>query len=130
MKWFVLLALLITGCARTPVSETRTISTMQGVVVEIYKGGKSWDLPSNPYYALDQGDVTEDYISGTNRWQETRRKTVKLRPSDKVTTELLRSFTNKCVEISGYHSEGTPYKPSGHGEQYPGGERGFATEVR
>ena len=97
-------------------------NTLAGVVIEKranVRSFESWNSPSDPYYVLDMGDVTETYVDGTNRWQEIRKQHVTLRPSDNVSTEKLSGIRGKQVQLRGRYVEGEPYKPADHAEQVP-----------
>ncbi|MEI6809294.1 MAG: hypothetical protein WCN95_11290, partial [bacterium] len=92
-------------------------NTVVGVVIEKranVKSFESWNSPSDPYYVLDMGNVTETYVDGTNKWQATRKQHVTLRPSDGVPTEKLSSLRGKQVQLRGRYVEGEPYKPADH----------------
>jgi hypothetical protein len=95
---------------------------LEGIVIEKranVKSYESWNAPSDPFYILDLGNVTENYTDGTKTWQKTREQHLTLRPSGKVATQDLAKLKGKRVVLSGRHREGEPYKPSGHYEQYP-----------
>ena len=96
--------------------------TLEGVVIEKHANVKSyeaWNSPSDPYYVLDIGDVTETYKDGEKTWQETRKRHVTLRPSPTVSTADLAALKGKQVTLRGHHTEGEPYKPTDHAEQIP-----------
>jgi hypothetical protein len=121
-KILILLLLVLAGCAHQPVAQPPIIETLRGIVMEKranVKSYESWNSPSDPYYVLDMGGVTERYSDGTNTWQETKKRHVTLRPSDLVTTEDLSKFKNKQVVIIGRYTEGKPYKPTHPDESYP-----------
>lgn len=96
--------------------------TLEGVVIEKRANVKSyeaWNSPSDPYYVLDLGDVTETYKSGDKTWQQTRKRHVTLRPSPTVSTIDLAGLKGKRVALRGHHTEGEPHKPTGDAEQFP-----------
>ena len=106
----------------TPEAANQSTEILEGIVIEKranVKSYESWDAPSDPFYILDLGNVTENYTDGTKTWQKTRKLHLTLRPSGKVTTQDLEKLKGKRVVLSGRHTEGKPYKPSGHDEQYP-----------
>ncbi len=122
MKILIPLLVVLAGCTHQPQVQPSRIETLQGVVVEKranVKSYESWNSPSDPYYVLDMGNVTENYSDGTNAWQETKRRNITLRPSDVVTTENLSTFKNKRVVITAHYTGGKTYEPSRPGEAYP-----------
>jgi len=122
MKILILFLVVIAGCTHQPVAQPSKTETLQGVVVEKRANVKSyeaWNSPSDPYYILDMGEVTEQYSDGTNTWQETKTRHVTLRPSDVVTTENLSRFKNRRVVITAHYTGGKTYEPSHPGEAYP-----------
>ena len=121
MKILILFLVVLAGCTHQPVAQPSTAETLQGIVEKRanVKSYESWNSPSDPYYVLDMGEVTEQYSDGTNTWQETKKRHVALRPSDVVTTEDLSKFKNKQVVITARYTAGKPYEPLHPGESYP-----------
>lgn len=122
MKKLIPIICIITGCVYKPALVNQSPETLDGVVIEKranVKSYESWNAPSDPFYVLDMGNVTEKYTDGTNTWQQTRKQQVTLRPSGEVTTQDLEKLKGKRVILRGKHTEGEPYKPSDPVEQYP-----------
>ena len=122
MKRLLPVLFLAVGCSTSQIQQEARTATLSGTVLERRANTKtyeSWNSPGDPYYVLDTGEVTEKYRDGTNTWQETRRQVVTLRPSDTVTMADMRNLLNKQVMATGHFTEGKPYVPTNHAEQYP-----------
>ena len=113
---------VLAGCAMTPPSVSHgQMETLQGIVLEKrcnVKSYEAWNAPSDPYYVLDLGDVTETYKSGDKTWEESRKRHITLRPSQEVPTTDLQALKGRRVSLRGYHVAGKTYQPSGN-EAFP-----------
>jgi hypothetical protein len=101
--------------ASTNVSLASNSVTMRGLVVHKpwTKSGESWEAGGSDYYVLETLE----------------KRSIILRPSEKVTFEDLAPFAGKQVEVVGRVVEPEPWKPSGF-EQYPVGLNDEPTATR